>query len=197
VGKAIIIAGTPGTGKTSITRLLVEKCGLQAVNLSDLAIEKGFIQYYDAERNTYVIDEEKLIDYLENMLRELEGHLVIQTHYPEIIPSDLVEAVFILRTNPLILEKRLMERNWSKRKINENVMAEILGVIAYNAVEAFGADKVYEIDTSNTKPEEVANLICSVIRGHTMLEPGVRIDWLSILPPEEVFRFENYLGSED
>lgn len=197
LGKIIVIAGTPGTGKTSITRILSDKCGLKALNLSELAIEKGFITMYDEARNTYVINEEKLAQYIQELSRNIEDYVVIQTHYPEIIPGELVEKTFILRTHPLILEKRLVERRWSKRKVNENVMAEILGVVASNAVSVFGEDKVYEIDTSETKPEEVADLICSTIRGFTKLKPGVRIDWLTVLKPEEVLRFEDYMGSED
>jgi hypothetical protein len=76
-------------------------------------------------------------------------------------------------------------------------MAEILGIVASNAVNVFGEDKVYEVDTSETKPEEVADLICSTIKEFTKLKPGVRIDWLTVLKPEEVLRFEDYMGSED
>jgi adenylate kinase len=121
----------------------------------------------------------------------------VHTHYPEIIPPELVEKVFILRTHPLILEKRLLEKGWHRRKVNENVMAEILGVVAYNAINVFGEMKVYEIDTSNAKPEEVAEMICRAIRGEVELKPGVKIDWLGQLEVEEVVRFEDYVGGED
>jgi hypothetical protein len=60
---------------------------------------------YDEARNTYVIDEEKLTQYIWELSRNIEDYIVIQTHYPEIIPGELVEKTFILRTHPLILEK--------------------------------------------------------------------------------------------
>ncbi|MCC6043655.1 MAG: AAA family ATPase, partial [Desulfurococcaceae archaeon] len=114
-----MIAGTPGTGKSTVTRLLSEKCSVRAINLSELALEKGFILTYDQDRKTYVVDEDKLVNYLRGLASETSG-IVVNTHYPEIIPPDLVDKVFILRAHPLILEKRLSSRNWDRRKINEN-----------------------------------------------------------------------------
>lgn len=198
MGKAIIVAGTPGTGKSSICSKLAETCGLKVINLSEVALEKGLVVMYDRNRDTYVIDEAGLASYVKELVRSSDETIVIQTHYPEIIPKDIVDRVFILRTHPLTLEKRLLKRGWSTKKVNENAMAEILGVVAMNSLSAFGGDRVYEIDTSNSEPDEVAGLICSVIKGLVKLQPGIRIDWLSVLSPEEVIRFEDYyVGEED
>jgi len=196
LGKVVIIAGTPGTGKSVICGKLAETCGAVVVDLSRVALEKGFITMYDELRSTYVVDEERLVTHVRELVKSLEGIVILQTHYPEILPRDLVDMVVVLRTHPLILEKRLLERGWSRRKVNENVMAEILGVIAVNALNTFGEDKVFEVDTTNIRPELV-DLLCSAIKGLTRLEPGVKVDWLSVLSPEEVARFEDYVGGED
>lgn len=196
-GRYIVVAGTPGTGKSTISALIRERCGYEVVNLSQVAIERGFIQYYDDKRVTYVIDEEKLVGYLRDEASRFTGYRIIQTHYPEIIPRELVTMVFVLRTNPLVLEKRLLERGWNRAKVNENVMAEILGVVAHNARSVFGDDVVYELDTTDADPVSIAETICQAIKGLRILEPAMRIDWLSVLAPEEVARFEEYVGSED
>lgn len=195
--KLVVIAGTPGTGKSSIGRKISEICGVNVLDLSKLALDKGFIIGLDEKRNTYIIDEEKLIEHIHGLLELENKEIIVQTHYPEILPSDRVKLVFVLRTNPLILEKRLQERGWSKSKINENTMAEILGVVVNNAISAFGEDKVVEIDTSNNNFNEIAEYICRAIRDPSSIERGVRIDWLSVLDHEDIVRFNEYVGSED
>lgn len=197
LGGAIIIAGTPGTGKSTVGRKLSELCNVDVINLSSVAIERGFVLMYDERRDTYIINEDKLIEYVVKLVNSYSGTLVIITHYPEIIPSSIVQGVYVLRTHPLVLEKRLAGRGWKEGKINENVMAEVLGVVINSAIEAFGEGKVYEIDTTNAKPEEIAQLICNSLSGVERLEPGSRIDWLTLIDPKDVLRFSNYAGSED
>lgn len=189
---AIVIAGSPGTGKSSISEELSKLSGYPGFGLSELAIERGYIQYYDEQRRTYVIDEDSLVKGLTELVEKSKTPVIIHTHYPEIIPPSLVLAAFVLRTNPLILEKRLEARGWDRRKIYENAMAEALGVVAHNALEAFGPQKVYEIDTSYSTPREVAERIYSVIRGEGYIEPGIRIDWLEVLEPEVITRYSSY-----
>lgn len=192
-----MITGTPGTGKTTICRKLSETCNIDiVVNTSEIALEKGFITTYDQLRETYVIDEEKLSEYILELARSTRGVIVVKTHYPEVIPVDIVDIVFVLRTHPLELEKRLESRGWSRRKVNENVMAEILGVISENSINTFGEEKVYEIDTTSKTIDEITKYICSVINGS--VKPTTdKIDWLETLRPEEVVKYEDYLGNED
>lgn len=192
-----VLAGTPGTGKKSVAAKLAEQCGVLVVNLSSLVLERGMVIAYDQERDSYIIDEERVVGFIEEYVSRLSGEVVFTTHYPEILPKNIVHAVFILRTHPLVLEERLLNRGWSRRKVDENVMAEILGVVAYSALEVFGEERVYEIDTTTKRPEEVAEAICRAIRGEITLEPGVRIDWLSQLPLDVIKRFESYEGSSD
>jgi len=192
-----VLAGTPGTGKKSIGSKLAELCGVLVLNLSSLIIEHGLFAAYDQERDTYIIDEERASSFIKSYVSTLKGDVFLETHYPEIIPREIVDSIFLLRTNPLVLEERLIKRGWSRRKINENVMAEILGVVAYSTLEIFGAERVFEIDTTNTSPEEVARTICKAIRGEITLNAGIKIDWLSLLPFHVVKRFEDYEGDSD
>jgi adenylate kinase len=197
VVRVFVLAGTPGTGKKSIGTKLAERCGVLVLNLSSLVVERGLIAAYDQERNSYIVNEEKVVDFIKNYVSRLTCDVVFETHYPEVIPRDLVHAVFLLRTHPLVLEERLLKRGWSRRKVNENVMAEILGVVASSAVEAFGAEKVFEFDSTSTSVEDIAERICGIIRGEISVEPGVKIDWLPQLPFDVVKRFEDYEGSSD
>ncbi|MCC5990477.1 MAG: AAA family ATPase, partial [Thermosphaera sp.] len=58
MGKAIVIAGVPGTGKSTLARELARVLNTEAIDLSKLALENNLILEYDASRKTYVIDEE-------------------------------------------------------------------------------------------------------------------------------------------
>ncbi len=84
-----------------------------------------------------------------------------------------MDFALILRCDPLILEERLRSKGWPETKIKENVGAEILDVIKVEAFEIM--DKVYEIDTSNKSPEDIANAIEDIIDGKY---EDPKIDWL-------------------
>ncbi|WP_276814880.1 adenylate kinase family protein [Desulfurococcus amylolyticus] len=192
MGKIIVVAGVPGTGKTSVSRELASLTGFQLIELGRYALERGLVTGFDDERGSYVIDEDALSREVSMLAGNSEGHIIVSTHYPEILDPSVVEKVFVLRTHPLVLEKRLESRGWDRRKINENVMAEILGVVSYNALTVFGEEKIYEIDTSNTTPGEVAGLVADILSNKIVIPPGIRIDWLSVLSAEELSRFESY-----
>ncbi|MEL9909501.1 MAG: adenylate kinase family protein [Desulfurococcus sp.] len=192
MGKIIVVAGVPGTGKTSVSRELASLTGFQLIELGRYALERGLVTGFDNERGSYVIDEDALSREVSMLAGSSEGYIIVSTHYPEILDPSVVEKVFVLRTHPLVLEKRLESRGWDRRKINENVMAEILGVVSYNALTVFGEEKIYEIDTSNTTPGEVAGLIANALSNKTVIPSGIRIDWLSVLSAEELSRFESY-----
>ncbi|AFL65923.1 adenylate kinase family protein [Desulfurococcus amylolyticus] len=192
MGKIIVVAGVPGTGKTSVSRELASLTGFQLIELGRYALERGLVTGFDDERGSYVIDEDALSREVSMLAGNSEGYIIVSTHYPEILDPSVVEKVFVLRTHPLVLEKRLESRGWDRRKINENVMAEILGVVSYNALTVFGEEKIYEIDTSNTTPGEVAGLVADILSNKAVIPPGIRIDWLSVLSAEELSRFESY-----
>jgi adenylate kinase len=188
----IIVSGTPGTGKTSVSRRLAAEINGLHIDLSRLAIEEGLASNYDRPRDTYVINEEALLARLNEIIGSVDKHIVIDTHYPEIIPAHMVDYVFVLRLQPRILEERLRRRGWSWRKIAENVMAEIHGVVAANAIEVFGRGKVCVIDTTGLTVEDVVRGMLSVIRGVDRRLCSNNIDWLDQISPEELERYGEY-----
>jgi adenylate kinase len=194
MGKAIVIAGVPGTGKSTLARELARVLNTEAIDLSKLALENNLILEYDASRKTYVIDEEAVASRVRSIVENMEGYVVIDTHYPEIIDPDIVDKVVVLRLNPFELEKRLLERGWGREKVNENVMAEILGTVSVNALEAFGGNRVYELDVSEKSVGEVLDEVLAVVKGEAWFEPGLRINWLEQIPAEALDRFNNYGG---
>jgi adenylate kinase len=185
----IVIAGTPGVGKSTIAGILAKRLDAVHVDLSRLALEKKLFSFYDEERQSYVIDEYALVEEVRRIIEE-KKRVVIDTHYPEILPSELVDIVIVLRLHPRILEDRLRGKKWSWRKIRENVMAEILSVVTINAIQKFGFEKVYEVDATNKNPDEVLEEIYKILNGEKEYRHDMVIDWLTQLSPEEISRYE-------
>ncbi len=186
--KTIIIAGTPGVGKTTIAKKVADKINALHIDLSELAMSKKLFSHYDDERDTYVIDENRVVEEVLEIIRKHE-YIVIDTHYPEILPKEEIDMVIILRLHPRVLEERLKNKNWVWEKIRENVLAEILSVVAVNAVRKFGEDKVYEIDTTNKSVEEVVKTVLEIIDRSNGYKSGLYIDWLTTLSIEEINRY--------
>ncbi len=165
----IVVSGTPGTGKTSVSLLLAERLGFEYIDGNVLASNKGII-----EKNKEGIKEipvEKFCDIIDN----IDKDVVIDSH---IAQNCDVDFVFVLRCNPEELEKRLKERKWEKSKISENIKAEILDSCLIDAVE-YNVN-VYEIDTSNMDVKLVVSIIHNILKGtegyRKKYEPGT-IDW--------------------
>ena len=162
----IVIAGTPGVGKSTVAKAIAERLNLKLIHLSSFLIENKAYSEYDKDRETYILDEEKAEDLVKNLL-EQERNLVIETIYPGLIPK--ADKVIVLRRNPLELYEELKKRGWNELKVAENVMAEILGVVSNEAREYFR--NVCEINTSGKTLSQILE----------MIEKGEceSVDWLS------------------
>ncbi len=188
MGKVIILSGTPGTGKTTIAKILAKKLNAVHIDLSDFVLKEGLYVDYDEEVASFIIDEKRLVEKLREII-EKNKLVIIDSHYGEIVPKQYVDKVIVLRTDPEELEKRLWRKGWWWEKIRENVEAEILSVCTINAIKAFGEEKVFEVDTTNKPVEKVIEEVMDIIKGKGT--PGLRYDWLSIKPCEKI---EKYLS---
>jgi|BEDMetMinimDraft_2_1075160.scaffolds.fasta_scaffold00504_8 adenylate kinase len=171
----IIISGTPGTGKSSIGKILSDEINCKYIEVSEFAIRKGLVLPDETGRNTYVIKEDEL---KEEILKESNGLTILVTHYPDIFLDDdrfylNTAFVILLRTNPLILMKRLENKGWDNKKIYENVLAEAFNTIAEDIYDY--NDMIIEIDTTNVKPEDSLNVIFNKVAS---LDFGIKINWL-------------------
>jgi len=78
---------------------------------------------------------------------------------------------------------RLEEKNYSKRKVAENISAEILDSCLKDAIKLFGRTKIFEIDNSKDKPNFIASMILSMLEGK-IRRKSKHIDWISKLEKE-------------
>ncbi|MHA1709561.1 MAG: adenylate kinase family protein [Candidatus Baldrarchaeia archaeon] len=183
--KVILISGVPGTGKTTIAKALVKRLDAQYVSIADLVVKYRLYTEYDKERLCYVVDTKKLRHFLKNIITSSSKTLVLDTHVVEGVPADLIDVVIILRTRPDILEKRLIEKGYSRKKVLENVQAEILASCTCEALSIFDKNKIFEIDTSSIDVNSVIENILNIIRGEGSQYRIGKIDWLSLMERDE------------
>ena len=59
----ITITGTPGVGKTTVSRSLASVLDLPLYNLSELVKEKELYTEKDEDRDAFIVDEKKLLEF--------------------------------------------------------------------------------------------------------------------------------------
>lgn len=188
--KVILFSGTPGTGKTILSRKVSEKIGAKVISLSEFAVKKDLILSFDSKRDTYIIDEDRIVPEIINLVNKTRNQdiscLIIEGHLTDIIPEEIIDLVIVLRCDPEILQGRLKARGYSTEKILENVQSEILGNCANFFVEKDMKKPLLELDTSTIDIDKLVNIIVEIImreKNITKYALG-KIDWLEKLSAE-------------
>ena len=172
----IALTGTPGTGKTSIAERLRSE-GFTVVDIQRLAIDKNITEGMDSERNSIILDP----DLMEKMVSERyhkTDDIIFESHLSHLLPS--MDKVIVLRCRPDVLKDRLAKKDWLKKKILENLEAEIIDVVLCEAVEEHGKNIVFELDTTMLSVEECATIIKDLISSGFSMNERFRvgqIDW--------------------
>ncbi len=162
VARAVAITGTPGTGKSTAARMVARRTGWKYVDLNREIVGNGLYSGYDRKRRSYITDMRKVIAFVRPLVRG-DSPVMIDGHLSHNLPEGLVDMVIVLRCRPAILRKRLERKRWPKAKVEENVEAEMIGIISWEARKAH--PNVIEIDTSGLAPEGVADKIEKALKG--------------------------------
>lgn len=158
----LALTGTPGTGKTTLARLL----NRPRLPLAD---------YYEASSTGRDAGGEWLIDLTQMVAavaRDVSPEAVIEGHLSHRL--GLCKTVVVLRCHPEELRERLADRGYAEAKLRENLEAEALGIITAEALEE-GAD-VHELDTTGQPPAASAKALAAILAGAKSYQPG-RIDF--------------------
>jgi adenylate kinase len=186
--QVIIVTGTPGTGKTTISRLLSNKLNAEHIDLTSYAYANNLISSRDRCRETDIIDLNAVRRSITEEIKKAPGNIVIDGHYAsDVTKINLVTRIFVLRREPWLLFEELMKRSYSKLKIKENVEAELLGVCLNDTAFKQDPEKICEIDTSHQNPEETTLMIISVLSGAKTCGFG-KIDWMDRSETEELVK---------
>lgn len=151
----VALTGVPGTGKTTIAEALAAR-GVRVVHLNDFARAAGLLDEMDVERGSYLVDMDELAERLGAVLEDAP-RVVVEGHFAHEMD---VDAIVLLRVDPLVLVERLRARGWSDAKVRENVEAEALDVLAAE-VQDTGLPAV-EIDATAHSVDELAARVLAI-----------------------------------
>jgi len=184
--RVILIVGTPGVGKTVVSKLLAFKMDAMYINLAELVKREKLILGVDETRNSLIADTDKVSKRIRKILENsVERDVVIDGHYAmDIVSAKDVHLAFVLRRNPDELKKTLESRGFGEKKLWENLAAEVLDVCLWDAISACGSEKVCEIDISDRKMEDIVKEMILVLNGEKKCRVGI-VDWLGKLEAEK------------
>jgi adenylate kinase len=184
VTKAILVTGTPGVGKTTVSHKLASKLDAHYIGITELVKKQKLITGIDENRQTLVADTEKISKQLQQILTKTGGRVIIEGHYAvDVVSKKDVNTVFVLRRDPRELKSALENRGYEEKKLWENLAAEILDVCLWDALSACGSDKVCEIDVSGKTVEAVVEEMLLVLEKREDCRHGI-VDWLGKLENE-------------
>ncbi len=153
------IAGTPGTGKTAVGDVLARR-GRRVVRVAE-TIAPFVLAEEDGVRE---VDEEAWAAAFVPVDGYVEGGLA------QFLPCD---RLVILRCRPDVLRERLEMRGYAPAKVAENVEAEALDVVLFEALELHPPEHLLELETTARSPNETADLVEAFADGRLPPSHGI------------------------
>lgn len=180
----VLVSGTPGVGKTTLSRLLASELGAMYREVGDVAKECGALAERDKIRGSYLVDISKVSKFLAkaNQPMVIDGHVILR------LPRKKINRVIVLRCNPATLALRLRRKKFPVKKIVENVLAEVTDVCLTEAVRAYGRQRIFELNTTEADVVTCVKYLATAVRRGI---PRIGIcDWLSELQSKQLQSLE-------
>lgn len=133
--KAIIITGTPGTGKTTLANYLSKHLSLPILDINTYAKEHNLLESYDKKRKTYIIDETLISRKIASFLAKSKTQYIVDGHISHFLHPKSVSTCLVTNTKLSILKKRLEKRGYNKLKVAENLESEAFNECLLEAQE--------------------------------------------------------------
>lgn len=104
----ILITGTPGTGKTTLGGMIKDAASLNHIEVSKLITDKELHDGYDEKFDTYILNEDKVCDELEDVMASRNN--VVDFHSSDFFPERWFDLIIVLRASNDTLFPRLQAR---------------------------------------------------------------------------------------
>jgi adenylate kinase len=176
----IIVSGTPGVGKHTISIELSDLLNrIPILDINKVILSENLLTpSYGNEVNI-----EKTYNSLKLILstKEYDDAIIVGHLAPYVVDPLLVDFIIILRRSPYELKKIYELRSYSKKKIYDNIVSEILGIISYDFLKKFNKKDISEIEINeNVLPCVSAQKIIDMYANKNLREFGI-IDWLPLI----------------
>ncbi|MEK6812504.1 MAG: adenylate kinase family protein [Nanoarchaeota archaeon] len=142
----ILVSGTPGTGKTVVAKFLAKILPATYIDINSLIKKQKIYSSYDKKLKTYLVDVEQLIPVLRKVIKKNNRSFVIDGHLSHYFPKTYATFCIVTKCAIPVLQKRLRQRGYSKKKIAENVQAELFDVCLVDA--ATRGHRIRIVDTT-------------------------------------------------
>ena len=184
----IIVSGTPGVGKHTISIELSRMLkGIPILDINKVILSENLLIPSSSPSSSSSYGNEVNIEKTFNSLKlilstkEYDDALVVGHLAPYVVDPLLVDFTIILRRSPYELKKIYETRSYSKKKIYDNILSEILGIISYDFLKKFNKNDISEMEINeNVLPYVSAQKIIDMYTSKNLREFGV-IDWLPLI----------------
>lgn len=174
----ILITGTPGVGKSALSALIAERLRMRLINVGELVKQHSCHEGMDTEFDSYILDEDKLLDIMEPMMIAFETENnengsseaddsdedddsilpkngnVVDFHSCDFFPERYFDLILVLRASTDVLFDRLVKRGYSDKKRDENMECEIMQVVLSEARESYPEELVHEVQSNTIEDME-------------------------------------------
>lgn len=188
----IILSGTPGVGKHTIATTLSSLFDkVTIVDINKIILSEDLL-IPSQKRGNHDVDIQKSLNFLTLLLskKEYQDSIIVGHLAPYVIDPLLVDLAVILRRSPYELIKIYEDRSYSQTKISDNIVAEILGIISYDALKNFEFSKLSELEiATGVLPSLSAQKIVNMYMDKKQRSFG-NIDWLPLIQNDpEMLKF--------
>ena len=131
----ICVSGTPGTGKTTLSRRLARELGLSYLDGNEIISKYNLSEGFDKKKGCKIVDTKRFAMSAIKECEKLKKGAIIDSHLSHNLPPSKISLCIICKADLKVLKKRLEKRGYSKAKVRENLDAEIFDVCLTEATE--------------------------------------------------------------